>query len=138
MKRLKRAGLILSGLTVAFVASAALTTPASAGTLTGLSKATYTLILDRENAGNYVATPAHWRHRRRRARRFRRQFRRDYYGYGRGYGRGYYRRGCHAVTKTDYWYGRKAKIGGTMCYDNYGRGYVVPGSRYVIHYYDHY
>ena len=49
----------------------------------------------------------------------------------RGYGRP-----CHAVSKTGYDdYGRKAKIGGTMCYDSYGNSYVVKGSRYVIHYY---
>lgn len=48
------------------------------------------------------------------------------YGYGKA---------CHPVSKSDYWHGRYAKIGGTMCYDHYGYGYVVPGSRYVIHYY---
>ena len=38
---------------------------------------------------------------------------------------------CHPVTKivTDH-YGRYQSIGGTMCYDNYGQGYVVTGSRY--------
>lgn len=44
--------------------------------------------------------------------------------------------GCHPVTKTEYYYGRLAKIGGTMCYDAYGTPYVVPGSRYVMHFYD--
>jgi len=29
---------------------------------------------------------------------------------------------------------RPAKIGGTMCYNGRGRGYVVSGSRYLIHY----
>ena len=43
--------------------------------------------------------------------------------------------GCHTVSKTDYWHGRLAKIGGTMCYDAYGNPYVVSGSRYVMHYY---
>ena len=41
---------------------------------------------------------------------------------------------CHAVSKWGYDnYGQKAKISGTMCYDVYGQGYVVPGSRYIIH-----
>ena len=49
----------------------------------------------------------------------------------RGYGRA-----CHTVSKIGYDnYGRKAKIGGTMCYNSYGNSYVVKGSRYVIHYY---
>ena len=43
---------------------------------------------------------------------------------------------CHTVTKWAYDnYGRKLKIGGTMCYDHYGQAYVAPGSRYVIHQY---
>lgn len=42
---------------------------------------------------------------------------------------------CHNVSKDGYAHGRNARIGGTMCYDRYGQGYVVPGSRYVIHYY---
>ena len=43
---------------------------------------------------------------------------------------------CHAVTKWAYDnYGRKLKIGGTRCSDAYGRAYLVPGSRYVIHQY---
>ncbi len=47
-----------------------------------------------------------------------------------------YGRACHAVSKVGYdGYGRKAKIGGTMCYDTYGNSYIVVGSRYVIHYY---
>jgi hypothetical protein len=43
---------------------------------------------------------------------------------------------CHPVIGrgTDH-FGRAAKFGGTMCYDRFGRGYVVPGSRHVIHYY---
>ena len=51
----------------------------------------------------------------------------------RGYGRA-----CHTVSKIGYDdYGKKAKIGGTMCYDSYGNSYVVKGSRYVIHYYQY-
>ena len=61
------------------------------------------------------------------------------YGYKRhSYGRGHEYRGCHKVSKYDYdSYGRKVKIGGTMCYDNYGSGYIVPGSRYLIGEYGH-
>lgn len=53
-----------------------------------------------------------------------------------GYGRKHYRQaGCHPISKEGYWYGRYGLIGGTMCYNHYGRGYVVDGSRYLIHYY---
>ena len=57
-----------------------------------------------------------------------------YYRYDTGHG--YHHgsaRSCHPVHKwvTDH-YGRQSQIGGTMCYDAYGNGYVVPGSRYVI------
>ncbi len=53
-----------------------------------------------------------------------------------GYGQGRIKsRNCHRVTKTGYDRGRKAKFGGTMCYDAYGKSYIVRGSRHVIHYY---
>ncbi len=40
---------------------------------------------------------------------------------------------CHKVSKTIVdEYGEYQKIGGTMCYDSYGQGYVVSGSRYNI------
>lgn len=43
---------------------------------------------------------------------------------------------CHAVVgKGHDHFGRRAKFGGTMCYDRYGRGYIAAGSRYVIRYY---
>ncbi|MCG8544448.1 MAG: hypothetical protein MJE12_09590 [Alphaproteobacteria bacterium] len=43
---------------------------------------------------------------------------------------------CHPVSKTGYTRnGRKVKFGGTMCYDKYGYGYIVNGSRHIIHYY---
>lgn len=43
---------------------------------------------------------------------------------------------CHTVYKTSYdAYGYPLKIAGTMCYDAYGRSYVVRGSRYVVHRY---
>jgi len=58
--------------------------------------------------------------------------RRHYYD---GHRHGYYRHDCHKVSKHGYYHGRKAKIGGTMCYDRYGDPYIVQGSRYVIHYY---
>lgn len=43
---------------------------------------------------------------------------------------------CHPVVGNgrDH-FGRRAKFGGTMCYDRFGYGYVVAGSRHVIHYY---
>jgi len=41
---------------------------------------------------------------------------------------------CHPVSKFGSWHGRPAKVGGTMCYNGHGRGYVVSGSRYLIHY----
>lgn len=47
-----------------------------------------------------------------------------------------YHRDCHPVYKIVYdHYGQPMKIGGTMCYDEYGNGYVVPGSRYLINHY---
>lgn len=67
------------------------------------------------------------------------------YGVGRGYSRVYPRgfrasvpysgRSCHTVYKTEYVDGRRAKIGGTQCYDAFGGTFVVPNSRYVVHYY---
>jgi len=43
---------------------------------------------------------------------------------------------CHGVVGHGYdHFGRRATFGGTMCYDRAGRGYVVPGSRYVIRYF---
>lgn len=63
------------------------------------------------------------------------------YGFGIYYGRpysdigGYYnnRKSCHPVSKYTYDdYGNRHKIGGTMCYDKYGEGYIVEGSRYKI------
>jgi len=42
-------------------------------------------------------------------------------------------RPCHQVSKYTYdEYGNAHKIAGTMCYNNYGEGYVVEGSRYEI------
>ena len=44
-----------------------------------------------------------------------------------------YRSNCHPVHKYTYDnYGYRAKVGGTMYYDEYGQAYVVPGSRYLI------
>lgn len=42
--------------------------------------------------------------------------------------------GCHLVNKFGTWRGRPAKVGGTMCYNRNGQGYIVSGSRYLIHY----
>lgn len=43
----------------------------------------------------------------------------------------YSRKACHPVTKivTDS-RGYYQSLAGTMCYDNYGQSYIVPGSRY--------
>jgi len=43
--------------------------------------------------------------------------------------------GCFKVDKVGYHHGRKALIGGKACRDAHGEVYVVPESRYVIHYY---
>lgn len=44
--------------------------------------------------------------------------------------------GCHPVVKIGYdRFGRRAKLGATMCYDAYGEAFIVPGSRHIIHYY---
>jgi hypothetical protein len=43
---------------------------------------------------------------------------------------------CRYVTKFGYdRFGRRAKIGGTMCFDRFGKAYVLSHSRHVIHYY---
>jgi hypothetical protein len=53
---------------------------------------------------------------------------------GRGHGFRPQRGPCHPVSKIVHdAYGQPLKIAGTMCYDAYGRSYVVPGSRYVVH-----
>jgi hypothetical protein len=45
-------------------------------------------------------------------------------------------RPCHPVIGHGVdQFGRRAKFGGTMCYDGYGNGYVVAGSQHVIHYF---
>lgn len=49
------------------------------------------------------------------------------------YGSSYPGRGCHAVQRveqvgTPY----QVTVRGTMCYDYYGRPYIVRGSRYVV------
>jgi hypothetical protein len=54
--------------------------------------------------------------------------------------RGYYgrprRTACYPVVgKGRDHFGRRARFGGTMCYDRAGRSYIVPGSRYVIRYF---
>lgn len=51
------------------------------------------------------------------------------------YGRDYsnYRKPCHQVSKIYHdEYGDPHRIAGTMCYDRYGAGYVVDGSRYHL------
>lgn len=42
-------------------------------------------------------------------------------------------RACHPVVGHGLdQFGRRAKFGGTMCYDRFGNGYVVAGSQHVI------
>lgn len=44
--------------------------------------------------------------------------------------------GCGRVHKVGRDHqGRKAVIGGTLCYDKEGRGFIVEGSRYIVEYY---
>ena len=68
---------------------------------------------------------------------------RGHYSYSSGGNNGYHTQayqtrggssGCHPVYKIGHWNGRSAKVGGTMCYNAHGAGYVVSGSRYLIHY----
>jgi len=56
-------------------------------------------------------------------------------GHGHDARHGGYGYDCRKVSKHGYYHGRKARIGGTMCYDRYGDPYIVQGSRYVIDYY---
>ncbi len=45
-------------------------------------------------------------------------------------------RPCHATSKAGFDdYGRRVRIGGTMCYNAYGTPYIVRGSRHIIHNY---
>ena len=78
----------------------------------------------------------HHHYKKRHARKHRHKHRvkrhRGYGHFGKGYTRHSY--GCHPVSKVKWHHGRKARFGGTMCYDAYGNGYVVPGSRYFIGY----
>jgi len=46
----------------------------------------------------------------------------------------HYQKSCHPVNKAIVdRYGDYKNIGGTMCYDRYGQGYIVSGSRYLKH-----
>jgi len=46
----------------------------------------------------------------------------------------HYQKSCHPVSKTIVdRYGDYKNIGGTMCYDSYGQGYIVSGSRHLRH-----
>ncbi len=42
---------------------------------------------------------------------------------------------CHPVFKRGYYDGYRVLIRGRMCYDRYGRGFIVRGSRRVVDYY---
>ncbi len=66
---------------------------------------------------------------------YRRGYRDGAFGGHGGYKSGYAYRPCQRVYKSGYWRGRPAQVGGTMCYDEYGNGYIVRGSRYLMHYY---
>ena len=57
-------------------------------------------------------------------------------GHNYGPGRSRYSAGCRAVIKYGFdRFGRRAKIGGTLCFDRYGNSYILSRSRHVIHYY---
>lgn len=43
-------------------------------------------------------------------------------------------RACHDVVKVGHYRGHKALVGGVMCYDRHGRGYVLDGSRHLVKY----
>mgnify|MGYP001828142408 CR=1 FL=1 len=79
------------------------------------------------------------RHFKRPRHRSRHVYRRPAYGYGpvvvpgprfvTNYG------ACHKVWKRGHWRGRRAHVGGLMCYDRHGYAHIRPGSQYFIRYY---
>lgn len=77
-------------------------------------------------------------HANRAQRRHQRRIQQYYYAGGRNSGH-YYRarngRDCHPIHRKGRWRGDRALVGGTMCYNRNGRGYVVKGSRYLIDYF---
>lgn len=46
-----------------------------------------------------------------------------------------FNRDCHRVVADGYWQGRWAQVGGMMCYDAAGQGFVHPNSIHLLHYY---
>ena len=57
------------------------------------------------------------------------------HGYGLGPGRARYSAGCGAVIKYGFdRFGRRAKFGGTRCFDRYGNPYILSHSRHVLYY----
>ena len=44
------------------------------------------------------------------------------------------RHACHDVVKVGVHRGHKALLGGVMCYDRHGRGYILQGSRHLVRY----
>jgi len=113
---------------VAAVAFAA-ATPAAAGGITiqiGGYGGHYGGRHDKGRHRGYRTYGQHRRHdRRRRQHRY-------VHGFSSHSGQG----GCHQVQKfIPDGYGGGTNVGGTMCYDHYGNGYVVPGSRFVIAHY---
>jgi len=70
-------------------------------------------------------------HHRQHRHRYSRAYADNGYGYAGGYNS--QRRACGPVSKMSYDdYGNRVRIGGTQCYDNYGKPYIVRGSRYII------
>lgn len=62
---------------------------------------------------------------------------RHFHGGRKLHGKGIARHGgraCHDVVKVGHYRGHKALIGGVMCYDRHGRGYVLDGSRHLVKY----
>lgn len=103
---------------VAFAAS----TPAAAGGIT-IQIGGYGGHHDKRRHRRYRTYGQHHRYDR-----HRRQHR-HVHGYSSHSGQG----GCHqAQIFVPDGYGGGTNIGGTMCYDRYGNGYLVPGSRFVI------
>jgi hypothetical protein len=74
---------------------------------------------DHRHGYSYAGHDHGWRHGRR---------------HGRGNGFAMARFDCRPVQNIGSFNGRPARIGGTGCYDAFGQFYIVPRSRYLIHY----
>jgi hypothetical protein len=60
------------------------------------------------------------------------------HGYGRHPYRGHALHGCHVESHFGYYYGRRAELGRTVCYDRFGRRVMLAGPRVLIRYLGHY